>query len=94
MLVVHIMMGVIVVYWLAFTMGALFQCSPVAFNWDRTIPGGRCMEAKTGFLVSGSTNLIIDVILVVMPMPVVWRMQHITTMKKIGIIGMFSLGLL
>ncbi|KAF1843185.1 uncharacterized protein K460DRAFT_341038 [Cucurbitaria berberidis CBS 394.84] len=92
-LVVHIMMGVVVAYWLAFTMGTLFQCSPIAFNWDRTIPGGKCMVPKTGFLVSGSVNLVIDVILVVMPIPVVWKMQHVTKMKKIGIIGMFSLGL-
>lgn len=87
-------MGVVVLYWLGFTMGTLFQCTPMAFNWDRTIPGGKCMKPKMGFLISGSINLVVDVILVAMPIPVVWRMQHVTTMKKIGIIGMFSLGLL
>jgi hypothetical protein len=88
------MMGVVVAYWIAFTLGTLFQCSPVAFNWDRTIPGGRCLEPKTGFMVSGSINVVIDVILVVMPMPVVWKMQHVRMSKKIGVIGIFSLGLL
>ncbi|KAH8699439.1 hypothetical protein GQ44DRAFT_778975 [Phaeosphaeriaceae sp. PMI808] len=91
-LMVHIMMGVVVVYWLAFTLGTLFQCKPVAFNWDKTIPGGSCMEAKAGFLISGSMNLVIDVILVAMPAPIVWRMQHISAMKKIGITAIFGLG--
>lgn len=91
---VHIMMCVVIVYWIAFSLGTVFQCNPIAFNWDKTIPGGRCMAAKTGFLVSGSLNLVIDVILVVMPAPIVWHMQHVTTIKKVGIIGMFSLGLL
>jgi hypothetical protein len=88
------MMGIVVAYWIAFTLGTLFQCSPVAFNWDKTIPGGRCMEAKTGFIISGSVNVVIDVVLVLMPIPVVLKMQHIRMLKKIGIIGIFSLGLL
>lgn len=92
-LVVYIMMGVVLVYWIGFSLGTVFQCNPIAFNWDRTIPGGTCMVAKTGFLVSGSVNLAIDVILVAMPAPIVWRMQHVTSMKKLGIIAMFSLGL-
>jgi hypothetical protein len=93
-LAVHIMMGIVVAYWIGFTLGLVFQCSPVAFNWDRTIPGGRCNEAKTGFLVSGSINVFVDVILVVMPIPVVWKMQHVNMLRKIGITGIFSLGLL
>lgn len=92
-LTVHIMIGVVTAYWIGFSLGTVFQCNPIAFNWDKTIPGGTCMEVKTGFLVSGSVNLIIDVILVAMPAPIVWRMQHVTAIKKLGIIAMFSLGL-
>ena len=92
-LTVHIMMGIVVLYWIGFSMGTLFQCNPIAFNWNKTIPDGICMDPGVGFLISGSVNLVIDVILVVMPAPIVWKMQHISTMKKIGIIAMFSLGI-
>lgn len=88
------MMGVVIVYWLAFTLGTLFQCTPIAFNWDWSIPGGRCLNPKMGFLLTGSLNLIIDIILVGMPVPIVWKMQHLSKAKKIGIMAMFSFGLL
>lgn len=47
-----------------------------------------------GFLLTGSLNLIIDIILVGMPVPIVWKMQHLSKAKKIGIMAMFSFGLL
>ncbi|KAL6702553.1 hypothetical protein ACN47E_001550 [Coniothyrium glycines] len=92
--VVHIMMSIVALYWIGFTLGSIFQCKPVAFNWDKTIPGGTCLNPKSGFLTSGSVNLVLDVILVVMPAPVVWKMQHVSQLKKIGITTMFSLGLI
>ena len=46
--------------------------------------------ASYGFVVS---DIITDVFVLVSPIPVVWHM-HITTARKIGILGLFALGTL
>ena len=73
--------------------GILFgSCKPLAYNWDPTIRGSCAFKGMTEYIISGSLNLFMDVALVVLPAPEVWRMKHVSDMKKIGIILMFGLG--
>ncbi|KAF2473019.1 uncharacterized protein BDR25DRAFT_152634, partial [Lindgomyces ingoldianus] len=92
-ILVHFMIGFCVLYFIAFTAGNLIQCKPIAYNWDRTIPGGKCLNPSMGFLTSGSINLFIDVTLVIMPAPIVWKMQSLSKTKKVLVTGMFGLGI-
>ncbi|KAF2657694.1 hypothetical protein K491DRAFT_676986 [Lophiostoma macrostomum CBS 122681] len=60
--------------------GTFLLCIPVQFNWDTTIQGTcRCL------------NLIIDMVVVALPMPMLWRLWS-PIAKKIGVAAMFSLG--
>ena len=45
------------------------------------------------YLAAGIINLIIDVIVIVLPMPSLWKLQ-MPWPKKIGICAMFGLGTL
>ncbi|KAL8927853.1 MAG: hypothetical protein Q9172_001153 [Xanthocarpia lactea] len=65
-------------------LGFALQCRPVAYNWDLTIPGGRCMnrEAFTKFTNVG--NIVTDILILAMPISIVWSL-HLPKNKKIGV---------
>ena len=77
---------------LAFTVLWAF-CSPVAFNWDKTIPGGHCANAHVGLLVCGIVDTITDFIILILPMPMIWRLQ-IPRTKRISLIVIFSIAIM
>ncbi|KAJ9295063.1 hypothetical protein DTO271G3_6233 [Paecilomyces variotii] len=83
---------VVFLYWVAsiFTIGLL--CRPVAYNWDRTIPGVCGDVIKTEYASAGF-NMAIDLWVVFLPLPIVWRM-HMTSRKKLGVTGAFALGVI
>jgi hypothetical protein len=71
----------------------LLTCRPVAFNWDKSIPGGRCSTQQAPFLASAIINMSIDVIIFALPMPMLWGL-HMNRKKKISLVVIFGLGFL
>ncbi len=71
---------------------AFLLCRPFAYNWDKTIDG-ECADTTKAFLSAGIINLLLDVCIVVMPMPLLWKLK-MPIANKIGISAMFSLGAL
>lgn len=58
-------------------------CRPIAYRWDYTIQGGTCGNLKARDLSIAVINLIQDAVVVVLPMPVLWRLQMATGRKLI-----------
>lgn len=86
--------GVIILtscYFLSVLLEAFVLCKPVSYNWDKTIPGGKCANENLAFLLAGITNLLIDAIVVILPIPMLWRLQ-MPLIRKLGVLGMFGLG--
>lgn len=71
--------------------GIAFQCTPVAFFWDRTIPGGHCINMMAFFRFANIANLLTDILILAMPIPIVWSLR-LDRQKKIGVCGLFLLG--
>ncbi|KAL8925809.1 MAG: hypothetical protein Q9208_003306 [Pyrenodesmia sp. 3 TL-2023] len=71
--------------------GTAFQCTPVAFTWDRTIPGGHCIDFRAFSRFTAIMNIVTDILILAMPMPIVWSL-HLEKSKKIGICALFLLG--
>lgn len=69
-----------------------FMCNPIQKAWDVTLPG-TCLNTGELWMGSGLTSLIIDVIILVMPLPMLWKLQ-IKTMRRIQISGVFVCGYL
>ncbi|KAE8317698.1 hypothetical protein BDV41DRAFT_561235 [Aspergillus transmontanensis] len=70
----------------------IFQCNPVQFYYDKTLQGGHCMHGQTKFFQAmGSIALVEDVTILLMPVPIVWRLK-ITLRQKIAVTIVFSLG--
>ncbi|KAI9367647.1 hypothetical protein BJX61DRAFT_527392 [Aspergillus egyptiacus] len=70
---------------------ALFQCSPVQYTWDKTIPGGSCFDQQAFYRYVSPPNIFTDFAILIMPMPVVWRLQTKLT-QKLALTGVFLLG--
>ncbi|KAL9602882.1 MAG: hypothetical protein Q9219_001578 [cf. Caloplaca sp. 3 TL-2023] len=74
---------------------AIFACRPVAASWNLKLmmdPNTRCEpKAYNTENVYGFCNVITDVVLIIMPMPLVWHMQ-MDRKKKLGILLVFATG--
>ena len=67
-------------------------CRPLSYSWDKSIPGGKCGDQKSLDLYIGIVNLLLDICVVVLPMPVLWGLQMAIS-KKLVLSGMFGLGI-
>jgi len=70
---------------------AFLLCRPFAYTWDKTIDG-KCADTTKAFLSAGIINLLIDVVVIILPMPMLWKLQ-IPLGKKLAITAMFSMGI-
>jgi hypothetical protein len=66
-------------------------CQPVAFNWDPTISGGKCGDTAVAYISMHVSNVIIDMTIALLPVPVLWGLK-MNTGKRMAIIFMFALG--
>jgi len=66
-------------------------CRPIAYSFDKTIPDGHCGDLLKFELYTAILNLIMDSIIVILPMPMLWRLQ-MQTKKKIGLIIVLGMG--
>ncbi|GAP91121.1 putative integral membrane protein [Rosellinia necatrix] len=80
----------------AFFVGSIITtltiCRPIALNWDKTITNGTCGDIGVAELVAAAFNTVLDVVIVALPLPVIWRLQ-LPTHKKVAITVTFGLGL-
>lgn len=77
---------------LAVLFGTFFICTPFDFNWDVDLPNGHCGNKTANFLAIAITNVTIDILVVALPMPFLWRLQ-MSLKKKAAVTGIISLGL-
>lgn len=77
---------------LAILLSVTFMCNPIQRAWQPALPG-TCLNTGILWTGSGVTSLIIDVIILVMPLPMLWKLQ-MKTISKIQIIGVFMCGYL
>ncbi|KAL4939189.1 hypothetical protein BDV06DRAFT_225270 [Aspergillus oleicola] len=83
--------SVIVMWAIATILAGCFICRPFEYNWNKTILGGTCGNQVTSFTVTGVINLVTDVIVLVLPMPSLYKLQ-MATYKKVTLIAVFGLG--
>ena len=67
-------------------------CTPISYNWNYTIRGGSCGNAKAYAIYTASLNLVLDFVVVILPMYILWGLQ-MATRRKVAVSGMFSMGL-
>jgi len=87
----YVTIGIVVATFVATGLTATFQCTPIAFQWDKNIKDGYCIDELAFFRWCSLPNVITDVVLLVLPIPIVLRL-HATTQKKLELVGIFVCG--
>jgi hypothetical protein len=85
--------AIVVLYFIAHMALLLRICKPIALQWDPTRGGGHCGDITKQEISSAVMNMILDLFIVLLPMPILWNLR-ISTKKKVAIGGILSLGLL
>ncbi|TGZ82628.1 hypothetical protein EX30DRAFT_305028 [Ascodesmis nigricans] len=81
----------IAVSWaIAINFASAFQCTPVKKAWLPQTPG-TCIHVKAFFFGNAIPNIITDLVMLCLPMPVVWTL-HSSLGHKLSLSVVFSLG--
>ncbi|PHH71188.1 hypothetical protein CDD82_6688 [Ophiocordyceps australis] len=88
---VYVVIFLTVALLIAVLFESFFLCRPFAYTWDKTIPGV-CGSTQDAYLAIAIVNLITDLCVVALPMPLLWRLK-LPQRKKIAISAILSLGL-
>ena len=74
----------------------IFQCSPVSYTWTRWggEHAGHCINVGAGIVSHAALNMALDLIVLMLPIPLLFRLQLTYSMTaKVHIFVMFSFGL-
>jgi hypothetical protein len=69
---------------------ALGGCHPISYFWNKDQEGW-CLDEIQFFRWNGVANLLLDVLILTLPMPMVWNL-HLRTKQKVALTGIFCLG--
>lgn len=85
---------VLVVTFIAVVISDLAECHPFNHYWQVSPdPGGRCRQGYANLITNGVCNVLTDVLLVVLPVPIILRSQ-MTFTRKLQLVLLFSMSLL
>ncbi|KAJ5538962.1 hypothetical protein N7513_007294 [Penicillium frequentans] len=67
-------------------------CRPLKYNQDTTI-NGTCGDHNAMYVVAGTLNLITDIMVMILPLPHIWKLQ-LDAVEKIALCSVFGVGIL
>ena len=82
---------IVVAYLVAAILTTLLLCHPISYSWDEFGKKDHCGNYTDVTLASACPNLILDLALVIIPIPVILKLQ-MPTKKKIAFTGIFGIG--
>ncbi|KAJ5782815.1 hypothetical protein N7457_004589 [Penicillium paradoxum] len=90
-ILVYIVGSLVLVVGIGALLQDFFQCRPFVYAWDRSIPGGTCVRLLESYRVFAPLNALTGILILVMPIPVVWKLQA-PRGQKLALTGVFLLG--
>lgn len=76
---------------LTITIVLALECRPTAKFWNPLLPG-KCFNLVAVSYFTNITNLVTDVWIFCLPIPVIWGL-HISNSQRLGLCGVFLIGL-
>ena len=73
---------------------AIFNCNPIDAYWDTQITNKACVTTLHYFLGTQVPNIIMDVAILILPLPYLWKTNISLVSQKIGLLFVFTLGIL
>lgn len=83
-------MALTAIYIIFIIINSLAICRPYLYLWDKS-QNGLCGNQIALYMSGGIFNLLLDVTVVVLPMPMLWGLQ-MATGKKVALTGVFGIG--
>lgn len=92
--VCFVIIGYIVASSTVITLMNLFSCTPVRGGWDHSPElGAKCVDGTKFYYFYCSMSIFTDILLLVLPIPIILRLQ-LRPKVKYGLVAMFASGLL
>ncbi|KAL5119255.1 hypothetical protein ACEQ8H_002742 [Pleosporales sp. CAS-2024a] len=85
-----VLMAISAGWTISFLIACIFQCKPLHRVYDRTIPG-KCINFSAHRWSNASLNLVTDLAIFILPLPVILKL-NMSMGNKIGLIILFSMG--
>jgi hypothetical protein len=89
----HVLNASIIMAIIAYTVGTIFQCTPVPYYWNRTIKGGTCIASAPFWYGHAAWNTAMDILVLLLPIPVIRSLQ-MGKNQKFAVFGVFAMGAL
>ncbi|MCJ1344611.1 hypothetical protein MMC31_002814 [Peltigera leucophlebia] len=87
----YILMGVLVATAVATLAANLAQCIPLKVLWGTTEAAEKCINQQLLWALSSLPNIITDLIMLALPVPVIWKIQ-LSWKDKVGLMLTFGTG--
>ncbi|KAI9900495.1 hypothetical protein N3K66_004757 [Trichothecium roseum] len=84
-------MAFVTLYTVVISLLMWFVCNPPRKQFDLSIEGGRCMDAGILYIATAVSNIFTDVVLFVLPIPMVLELR-LPTAQKLGAVLVFAVG--
>lgn len=94
--IIYISMVVVFVWSTALFFWDIFQCRPVAAQWDYTLPNYTCVSADevvTAAYALSVLNIVTDWLYALLPVPMIWKVK-MTAQAKATVVAILGLGIL
>ncbi|KAF3042864.1 hypothetical protein E8E12_000618 [Didymella heteroderae] len=88
---VYANMFLVVGYNIGLVFPLIFTCTPVMKNFDVFITGGSCLDRTPLYMATAVLNMITDILLLVLPLPMIVKLQ-MPVIQKAGLICVFGIG--
>ncbi|KAF3004843.1 hypothetical protein E8E13_004733 [Curvularia kusanoi] len=88
---VYASMFLVVGYNIALVFPLIFTCTPVKKNFDVFVTDGSCLDRTPIYMATAVLNMITDVLLLALPLPMIVKLQ-MPTVQKAGLICVFGVG--
>jgi hypothetical protein len=85
-------MGVVAIYSSWAIVSGYVNCVPVAKFWNQDLPGS-CLSFEAVWFFNASMNIVTDVALLLLPMPLLSKLQ-LPRRQKFALMGVFAIGIL
>lgn len=84
-------MTIISCYTIGLFFAFVFGCQPIEKNYNALITEGHCIDAAALYISTAVVNIMSDVMLFILPMPMIFNLQ-MPLKQKLGLFFMFGIG--
>jgi hypothetical protein len=81
--IAYVVAGIIVVHTIVTVFVAIFQCHPIHQLWTEIVRTD-CINTQLFFEYTSLPNIITDLVMLIIPLPEIWRLNT-TTRMKVGV---------